>query len=222
MKFAVGDWILMAWCIVAALFVQVRLFPPPHSFFCVLSFHFRSRAFGSVCSDACASRWCAEEMGVNGLSRTRMNILLSCRSARMSWTRGSARLWKCCCACSATWPRSGWPIRWHSPFSCSIPSVCLCFSPSFPSIFLLRFSARVFVPYFTGEVVGALFATDASYEKLFNYVLIMAALSLSAAVFAGFRGGFFCYSLARIDRRIRSDLFHSLISQEVKGAFNSI
>ena len=38
------------------------------------------------------------------------------------------------------------------------------------------------MPYFTGEVVGAVFGADASYDRLFNYVLIMAALSLSATV----------------------------------------
>jgi ATP-binding cassette subfamily B (MDR/TAP) protein 9 len=68
-----------------------------------------------------------------------------------------------------------------------------CYSLAFG--FLLAYSlSRVFVPYFTGQVVGAVFGADASYERLFNFVLIMALLSLSAAVFAGLRGGFFMYS----------------------------
>uniref|UniRef100_A0A915E1Y3 ABC transmembrane type-1 domain-containing protein n=1 Tax=Ditylenchus dipsaci TaxID=166011 RepID=A0A915E1Y3_9BILA len=43
----------------------------------------------------------------------------------------------------------------------------------------------------------------------------MALLSLSSAVFGGFRGGFFTYSQARVDRRIRDDLFRSLVQQEM-------
>ena len=43
----------------------------------------------------------------------------------------------------------------------------------------------------------------------------MTLLSLSGAIFGGFRGGFFTYSQSRVDRRIRSDLFRSLVRQEI-------
>jgi ATP-binding cassette subfamily B (MDR/TAP) protein 9 len=87
--------------------------------------------------------------------------------------------------------------------------------------FLMLYSvSRIFVPYLTGEVVGAVFGEGASYEKLHEKVLIMALLSLASAIFGGFRGAFFTYSQARIDRRIRNDLFVSLIGQEI-GFFDA-
>ncbi|KAF7634500.1 hypothetical protein Mgra_00006071 [Meloidogyne graminicola] len=70
------------------------------------------------------------------------------------------------------------------------------------------------------KIVGAVFGADASYEHLFNYVIIMASLSLSSSIFAGLRGGFFTYSQARIDRRIRGDLFRSFVRQEI-GFFDA-
>jgi|UniRef100_A0AC35EXM9 ATP-binding cassette subfamily B (MDR/TAP) protein 9 len=82
--------------------------------------------------------------------------------------------------------------------------------------FLLLYSlSRVFTPYYTGEVVASVFGKDASYENLHRTVGIMALLSLSGAIFGGFRGGFFTYSQSRVDRRIRSDLFRSLVRQEI-------
>ncbi|KAI1703534.1 ABC transporter transmembrane region domain-containing protein [Ditylenchus destructor] len=90
------------------------------------------------------------------------------------------------------------------------PYYCVAF------FFLLLYSlTRVFVPYLTGEVVASVFGAEASYEKLHNCVMIMAVITLSSAVFGGFRGGFFTYSQSRIDRRIRDDLFRSLVQQEI-------
>lgn len=41
-----------------------------------------------------------------------------------------------------------------------------------------------------------------------------------SAVFGGLRGGSFTYAQARIDRRIRDDLFRSLVRQEI-GFFDA-
>lgn len=82
--------------------------------------------------------------------------------------------------------------------------------------FLFLYSlARVFTPYYTGEVVSSVFGKDASYANLQRSVGIMTLLSLGCSIFGGFRGGFFTYSQARVDRRIRSDLFRSLVKQEI-------
>ncbi len=60
----------------------------------------------------------------------------------------------------------------------------ICFS------FLLLYSGtRIFVPYLTGEVVGSVFGEGASYERLRTTVGWMALLSISSAIFGGFRGG---------------------------------
>ncbi|VDM65950.1 unnamed protein product [Strongylus vulgaris] len=88
--------------------------------------------------------------------------------------------------------------------------------------FLLCYSiSRVFIPYYTGEVVSAVFGEQASYERLHRTVGIMAFLSLSCAVFGGLRGGSFTYAHATIDRQIRSDLFRAVIKQEI-GFFDAI
>ena len=44
-------------------------------------------------------------------------------------------------------------------------------------------SARVFIPYYTGEVVSAVFGEGAGYDKLHKTVAIMAVLSFSGWAF---------------------------------------
>nr|pir hypothetical protein ZK484.2 - Caenorhabditis elegans [Caenorhabditis elegans] len=82
--------------------------------------------------------------------------------------------------------------------------------------FLFCYSlSRVFIPYYTGEVVTAVFGDKASYEKLHKTVFIMGMLSLASTVFGGLRGGSFTYAHATIDRQIRNDLFRSVVKQEI-------
>ncbi|KAI3418881.1 hypothetical protein GPALN_007979 [Globodera pallida] len=178
MKFAVGDWILMLWCIVAAFFVQgiwVTVFG-------------RVRESSMARSDARRQRLLEQEDNEYFAEMQKREREMDAKKRETM-----AMLFRLFGYMAQEW----WTYS-------------LAFT------FLLLYSiARVFVPYFTGEVVGTVFGTDAGYERLHNYVLIMALLSLAATVFAGFRGGFFCYSLARIDRRIRNDLFRSLNAQEI-------
>ncbi|KAJ1346519.1 hypothetical protein KIN20_001327 [Parelaphostrongylus tenuis] len=87
--------------------------------------------------------------------------------------------------------------------------------------FLFCYSlSRVFIPYYTGEVVSAVFGEHASYERLHQTVGIMALLSLACAVFGGLRGGSFTYAHATIDRQIRNDLFRAVTKQEI-GFFDA-
>ncbi|CAI4225841.1 unnamed protein product [Auanema sp. JU1783] len=87
--------------------------------------------------------------------------------------------------------------------------------------FLLSYSlCRVFIPYYTGEVVAAVFGNEGTYEKLHRTVGVMALLSLACAFFGGLRGGSFTYAHATIDRQIRNDLFRSVIKQEI-GFFDA-
>ncbi|CAD6196304.1 unnamed protein product [Caenorhabditis auriculariae] len=82
--------------------------------------------------------------------------------------------------------------------------------------FLFCYSlSRVFIPYYTGEVVTAVFGEQASYERLHRTVLVMALLSLASTVFGGLRGGSFTYAHATIDRQIRNDLFKGVVKQEI-------
>uniref|UniRef100_A0A1I7UJF5 ABC-type antigen peptide transporter n=1 Tax=Caenorhabditis tropicalis TaxID=1561998 RepID=A0A1I7UJF5_9PELO len=73
---------------------------------------------------------------------------------------------------------------------------------------------RIFVPYYTGQVIATVVATK-SYPALSNAVYIMTVISLVSAVAAGFRGGSFEYAYARIQRSIRYDLFNGLVKQDV-------
>ncbi|VDM64588.1 unnamed protein product [Angiostrongylus costaricensis] len=84
------------------------------------------------------------------------------------------------------------------------------------SMLLCRLLGRVFIPYYTGEVVSAVFGEQASYERLYQTVVIMALL----AVFGGLRGGSFTYAHATIDRQIRNDLFRAVTKQEI-GFFDA-
>lgn len=89
-------------------------------------------------------------------------------------------------------------------------------------LFLFLFAlSKVFTPYFTGEVVASVIhTTSGDYGALNRAVLIMTILSLAGALFGGLRGASFTYAQARVDRRIRDDLFRSIVSQEI-GYFDA-
>uniref|UniRef100_A0A0N4Z1N5 ABC-type antigen peptide transporter n=1 Tax=Parastrongyloides trichosuri TaxID=131310 RepID=A0A0N4Z1N5_PARTI len=92
----------------------------------------------------------------------------------------------------------------------------------FAFLFLFLFAlSKVFTPYYTGEVVASVIHAKAGdYEALNRAVLIMTILSLGGALFGGLRGASFTYAQARVDRRIRDDLFRSIVSQEI-GYFDA-
>lgn len=73
---------------------------------------------------------------------------------------------------------------------------------------------RIFVPYYTGNVIAAL-VPGQGYSALIEAVKLMSALAIGSSIAAGFRGGSFEYGGARVARIIRNDLFTSLTHQEV-------
>ncbi|VDO87295.1 unnamed protein product [Heligmosomoides polygyrus] len=73
---------------------------------------------------------------------------------------------------------------------------------------------RIFVPYYTGQVIATVVATK-SYPALATSVYVMAVISLVSAIAAGLRGGSFEYAYSRINRSIRHDLFTGLVRQDV-------
>ncbi|KAH7726669.1 ATP-binding cassette sub-family B member 9 isoform 5 [Aphelenchoides avenae] len=176
-RFAVGDWILMIWCVIASLFVQgiwVSVFGR------VREETIRSRRNGQRFFDSEDDEYFLEmqRKEEEELAKKRETIAMLFRLFRYMIQ------------------------EWFF------------YSIAFTFLFLYSL-ARVFVPYYTGEVVGSVFGEGASYEKLHGTVMVMALLSLGGAIFGGFRGGFFTYSQSRVDRRIRSDLFRSLVNQEI-------
>uniref|UniRef100_A0A914WAM2 ABC-type antigen peptide transporter n=1 Tax=Plectus sambesii TaxID=2011161 RepID=A0A914WAM2_9BILA len=82
-------------------------------------------------------------------------------------------------------------------------------------IFLFVYSgARIFIPYYTGQVIANIVVTK-SYAELLKCVFIMGGLSLVSAIFGGARGGCFQYAIAKVNREVRCGLFRSLVRQEI-------
>ncbi|VDM53671.1 unnamed protein product [Angiostrongylus costaricensis] len=81
-------------------------------------------------------------------------------------------------------------------------------------VFFLLLASRIFVPYYTGQVIATVVATK-SYSALAASVSVMAFISCVSAIAAGLRGGSFEYAYSRINRAIRYDLFTGVVRQEV-------
>ncbi|KAK6725515.1 hypothetical protein RB195_004065 [Necator americanus] len=175
-KLAVGDWILMIWCIFASLAVQVIW----------TSVYTRVSEYGYSVGPQFGDDNYEErilEVEAAKAAKQRETFVLLFRLLRYM-----AREWK-------------------------------YYGMAFFFLFCYSLS-RVFIPYYTGEVVSAVFGEKASYERLHRTVGIMALLSLGCAVFGGLRGGSFTYAHATIDRQIRNDLFRAVIRQEI-GFFDA-
>uniref|UniRef100_A0A914P3D7 ATP-binding cassette sub-family B member 9 n=1 Tax=Panagrolaimus davidi TaxID=227884 RepID=A0A914P3D7_9BILA len=82
-------------------------------------------------------------------------------------------------------------------------------------IFLVMFSvARVFQPYYTAKVVSNIIYGKEKSEFLHS-IIIMCSLCLVSSITGGLRGGCFSYATALVANKMRSDLFKSLIYQEI-------
>uniref|UniRef100_A0A2K6VRW0 ABC-type antigen peptide transporter n=1 Tax=Onchocerca volvulus TaxID=6282 RepID=A0A2K6VRW0_ONCVO len=86
--------------------------------------------------------------------------------------------------------------------------------------FLLVYSlSRVFIPYYIGQVISNIVQTR-SFAILFRSLLFMTGLTLISTISGGLRGGCFSYGTALVNRQMRSDLFSSLVKQEI-GFFDA-
>uniref|UniRef100_A0A7E4VW94 ATP-binding cassette sub-family B member 9 n=1 Tax=Panagrellus redivivus TaxID=6233 RepID=A0A7E4VW94_PANRE len=74
--------------------------------------------------------------------------------------------------------------------------------------------ARVFQPHYTAQVIASIVNLK-EMSELFKAVMIMGGLALVSTITGGLRGGCFDYATALISRKMRGDLFASIISQEV-------
>ncbi|KAH7693181.1 ABC transporter, partial [Aphelenchoides avenae] len=82
-------------------------------------------------------------------------------------------------------------------------------------VFLCIYSgARVFIPYYTGQVIANMVKGDERGVFL-QSVFIMSVLTIVSTIFGGLRGGCFDYATALVNRRMRRDLFNSIMSQEI-------
>uniref|UniRef100_A0AC35U5V0 ATP-binding cassette sub-family B member 9 n=1 Tax=Rhabditophanes sp. KR3021 TaxID=114890 RepID=A0AC35U5V0_9BILA len=82
-------------------------------------------------------------------------------------------------------------------------------------IFLTIYSAaRIFIPLYTGNLIANI-VNGKGFPALIQSVLIMGGLSLLASFFGGLRGGSFDWATALVHKRMRDDLFRSLVKQEI-------
>lgn len=74
--------------------------------------------------------------------------------------------------------------------------------------------ALALIPYFTGQIID--FATIDQNQHAFTVTtlkLLMA--SLACAIFTGIRGGLFTVGITRLNVRLRTNLFSSLLAQDM-------
>ncbi|XP_072312970.1 antigen peptide transporter 2 [Eucyclogobius newberryi] len=90
-----------------------------------------------------------------------------------------------------------------------------------PDVLCLAFSALIVgavcdtvIPLYQGNVIDMLKAS--MVETNLRYAIAtLACVSLGSAMFSGVRGGLFMFSLARLNRRLKHILFHTLLQQEI-------
>ncbi|VDK75519.1 unnamed protein product [Litomosoides sigmodontis] len=75
-------------------------------------------------------------------------------------------------------------------------------------------SSRVFLPYCIGQVLSNIVRAQ-SIAVVVRSVLLMSALTVISTITAGLRGGSFIYATALVNRQMRSDLFSSLMEQDI-------
>ncbi|CAL9699529.1 unnamed protein product [Knipowitschia caucasica] len=71
------------------------------------------------------------------------------------------------------------------------------------------------IPLYQGEVIDMMRASMVEVDFILA-VTKLAVVSLSSAMFSGTRGGLFMFSLARLNRRLKHLLFHTLLQQEIQ------
>ncbi|XP_051899584.1 antigen peptide transporter 2-like [Pristis pectinata] len=72
----------------------------------------------------------------------------------------------------------------------------------------------MFVPYYTGKVIDLL---GSQYDQRVFLITIffMFVTSMGSSISAGVRGGLFMFTMSRLNKRIRNQLFSSLVRQEI-------
>uniref|UniRef100_A0A914Z044 ATP-binding cassette sub-family B member 9 n=1 Tax=Panagrolaimus superbus TaxID=310955 RepID=A0A914Z044_9BILA len=94
---------------------------------------------------------------------------------------------------------------------------CKHYAPWFAGgfFFLTIYSlARVFQPKYTAQVITNI-VNIKQMSDLVNSVGILASLCVVSSISSGFKNGLFDYATALVNRKMRSDLFRSLVQQEI-------
>ena len=76
-----------------------------------------------------------------------------------------------------------------------------------------------FIPYYTGMIINHI-AISPSPEDFQHAILVMSSITVVSALSAGLRGMFLVSANAKLNIRIRKELFKSLMKQEI-GFFDT-
>ncbi|XP_072115022.1 antigen peptide transporter 2a [Mobula birostris] len=79
--------------------------------------------------------------------------------------------------------------------------------------------SQTFIPYYTGRVIDIL-SNKYKTSAFHNAILLMCLASVVSSLSAGCRGGLFTFTIARLNKRMKTLLFTSLTCQEI-GFFES-
>ncbi|XP_043533767.1 antigen peptide transporter 2-like [Chiloscyllium plagiosum] len=73
---------------------------------------------------------------------------------------------------------------------------------------------EMFVPYYTGKVIDLL-SSRYDHQAFLMAIFYMFLSSLGSSISAGLRGGLFMFTMCRLNKRVREQLFSSLVQQEI-------
>ena len=75
------------------------------------------------------------------------------------------------------------------------------------------------MPYYTGKIIDYA-SIEPDSHQFQQTTLKLVGVAFGCAVFTGARGGLFTLGMARLNMRIRTELFHSLLRQDI-GFFDT-
>lgn len=108
----------------------------------------------------------------------------------------------------------------------SIMYQCFKYARSDFHLFLVGFfflalssTTMAFIPYYTGMIINHI-AISPSTEEFQHVILVMSSITVVSAVSAGLRGLFLLSANAKLNIRIRKELFKALMKQEI-GFFDT-
>ncbi|XP_078074014.1 antigen peptide transporter 2-like [Mustelus asterias] len=73
---------------------------------------------------------------------------------------------------------------------------------------------EMFIPYYTGKVIDLL-SSRYDHRAFLIAVFYMFMTSMGGSISAGLRGGLFMFTMYRLNKRVRNQLFSSLVQQEI-------
>uniref|UniRef100_UPI00398E787C antigen peptide transporter 2-like n=1 Tax=Pristiophorus japonicus TaxID=55135 RepID=UPI00398E787C len=73
---------------------------------------------------------------------------------------------------------------------------------------------EMFIPYYTGKVIDVL-GSHYNQKGFLTAIFFMFVTSMGSSISAGLRGGLFMFTMSRLNKRVRNQLFTSLVQQEI-------